>query len=462
VIDRLAPGPACGGLLLFVSSLPAQAQADLDSLVTESRVREVVTWIASDERAGRDSPSPGLEATARWLAERFERAGLEQVVADSWRHEYVVEGSGFDSSRLTLTVVVGDDGETGERRFELVGPTDVRLHRPGAADEGQLQDATAAGAEDARIRQLLNLGAGRQPILLQLPENHPQWQAAGERQQSLRRRLRGSSPVFLIRQGAMAGVDLDVESCRVSFGGAAAEPCDVGLANVVGVLRGATKPDEYVVVSAHYDHIGTGRPVGGDAIYNGADDDATGTTAVVLLAEALTKMPRPRRSIVFVCFSAEEKGLLGSREFVADDVLDPASIVANVNIEMIGRPPEGGRNQAWITGRQYSDFESRIRDAMAVSGVSLVDFARATALFGASDNLSFVRRGVVAHSISAGSLHEDYHKPSDEVSRLDLEHMTTVIRALGHAVLSLANDDGRPAYNDEGRTVVERMQKRRR
>jgi Zn-dependent M28 family amino/carboxypeptidase len=234
---------------------------------------------------------------------------------------------------------------------------------------------------------------------------------------------------------------------------------DVPLRNVVALLPGTTRKHEYVVVSAHYDHIGIGRPVGGDAIYNGADDDASGTTAVLLLAEAMQKQPPPARSVLFVCFSGEERGLRGSAAFCERPPVPIDEIVTNLNIEMIGRPEPGNEGKAWITGSDLSDFAAIVEAPLQRASVLLVDFRMANQLFAASDNWSFAQRGIVAHSVSAGSLHSDYHRPSDEVERLDLPHMTRIIRALLPAVRELADRDAPPRWNEKGRARVERAKR---
>lgn len=256
------------------------------------------------------------------------------------------------------------------------------------------------------------------------------------------------------------GVEVDKPTPPVwslDWKGAAATAVDIPLANVIGVVKGSEKPEEYIVVSSHYDHIGVGAPQNGDAIHNGADDDATGTTAVLLLAEAIAKGPQPRRSIAFVCFSAEEKGLKGSAAFVENSPIPLAQIRCNVNLEMLGRPEAGKENKAWFTGAEYSDFAAVATVALKREGIEVSEFAMGRQLFAASDNLSFAKKGIVAHSISAGSLHQDYHKPTDEVSRINLAHMTSVIRGLKAVVLDMADRDESLRWTDEGTKVLERL-----
>jgi len=454
-----------------VAHAGAQAPA-----ITVERVREAVTWLASDEREGRDSPSRGLEAAGAWLAERFKAAGLEQAVPGSWFHDYTLPGFRLDSHNLALTVKVTLKGE-GQKPdqttvCELKPGEDVRLLRAGGVPNGVDQPATVAYAGDPRTDRLLMAGAGRRAIILEVAPDDYAWTSAVGERESLSQRLLGDMPVFLVRKGLLPAVPPVVDGegkpnpgndTRSSFTATWTVPApakaDLPLRNVVAVLRGASKPDEYVMVSAHYDHLGIGRPVNGDNIYNGADDDASGTTAVVLIAEAMAKQPRPARSVLFVCFSAEEKGLRGSLAFAAHPPVPLDSVVADVNIEMIGRPLPGKEKQAWITGPGYSDFAAIAGPALQRAGIELVDFHMQDPLFAQSDNWSLAKKGVVAHSISAGSLHKDYHQPSDEVSKLDLEHMTAVIRGLSEVVREFADREQRPAYNDQGKAEVARRQR---
>jgi hypothetical protein len=433
-------------LAIFLFSSPFLV-AQGEQVITAARVKETVSWLASDERLGRDTPSPGLEAAADWIGARFAKAGLEQVVKDSWFQVYSLPGVELDSTTISLSVrmTVGDKTTT----CTLKADEDVCILRAGEAAGGQDQEATVAYADDPRIERLLLAGGSRRPTVLEVPADHASFVAAKGKRCVLKARLLGSAPVFLVKQGLLPA---GVETAQYFVNWSAPQPAaiDIPLRNVVACIRGASKPDEYVVVSSHYDHIGTGRAVDGDGIYNGADDDASGTTAVILLAEAMARGPTPARTVVFVCFSGEEKGLRGSAAFAKEPPVPLAKVVANVNIEMIGRPEPGKEHSAWITGHEYSDFAEIASAALLKAGIQTIDFAMAKQLFGASDNMSLARKGVVAHSISAGSLHKDYHQPSDDVSKLDIEHMTAVILGLKAVVREFADRPDRPTYNEQG------------
>ncbi len=437
---------------LLVASACAQAE-----VITEERVRETVTWLAADERAGRRTGSPELVAAGEWIAARFAAAGLRQVVEGSWYHEFPLPGSRLDSRAIELKLTK-KEGE-GTREVVLGADRDVRLWTASDALAGRGDDCTVAHGDDPVLQRLLFAGTARRPVVCEVKEDHPYWvQAAGEHR-VLGAVRQASRPVFLVREGLLAppGAPRD-GGWSADWVVAAAAAAEVPQRNVLAAVRGTGEQEQWVVVSAHYDHLGVDQPVDGDRIYNGADDNASGTTAVILLAEALAKMPAQHRGVMFVCFTGEERGLLGSKAFCERPPVPLPGIVANLNIEMIGRPEPGATNAAWITGTELSDFASIAGPALQRGGVTLVEHDMASKLFSMSDNFSFAGRGIVAHSISAGSLHRDYHRPSDEAGKLEIAHMTTIVRGLLQLTLDLANRDAVPQWNEAGR---QRLAKRR-
>ncbi|MDQ2889446.1 MAG: M28 family peptidase [Gemmatimonadota bacterium] len=225
--------------------------------------------------------------------------------------------------------------------------------------------------------------------------------------------------------------------------------------NVVGMIRGSDPAlsSQVVLVDAHYDHLGVGVPVKGDSIYNGADDDASGTTAVVEIARSMAAGAPPRRSILFVATTGEEVGLLGTRWFIANPPVALRSIVSNLEIEMIGRPDSlaGGRGRAWLTGYERSTMGAMFTAA----GLPIAPDARPSQhFFERSDNIAFARMGIPAHTLSSYNMHADYHRPSDELSRIDFGHMTGVIQAGVRAVRILA-DGPAPHWNAGGQPAAQ-------
>ena len=222
--------------------------------------------------------------------------------------------------------------------------------------------------------------------------------------------------------------------------------------NVIGIIEG-TDPavrDEVVLIGAHYDHVGIRRNESSDSIYNGADDDASGVVAVLATARALSQGPPPRRTVIVAATTGEEVGLLGTRWYVANPVRPLASMVANMEIEMIGRPDSlaGGPGRGWLTGYE----RSTMGEMFAAAGLPIVPDKRLDQnFFMRSDNIAYARAGIVAHTLSSFNMHSDYHTPRDEVGRVDFAHMTRVVDVAVRAARLLADSPAKPEWKPGGR-----------
>ncbi|MFC4262607.1 M28 family metallopeptidase [Ferruginibacter yonginensis] len=219
------------------------------------------------------------------------------------------------------------------------------------------------------------------------------------------------------------------------------------LTNVVGVLPGKSKKNEYVVFSAHYDHLGIGKAnAAGDSIYNGANDDAAGTTAVIMLAQYFSKIKNNERTIIFVAFTAEEIGGFGSQYFSKQ--VNPNEVVAMFNLEMIGTESKWGKNSAYITGFEKSDLGTILQKNLAGTAFKFEpDPYPSQNLFYRSDNATLAALGVPAHTISTSKMdiEPNYHKQSDDVASLDLDNMTEVIKAIALSSVSIINGKDTPS-----------------
>src|SRR5579871_469442 len=217
--------------------------------------------------------------------------------------------------------------------------------------------------------------------------------------------------------------------------------------NAVGILKGADPKlqHEAILLSAHLDHLGIGPAVNGDSIYNGADDDASGTTAVLALARLLATGQRPHRTIVFALFGSEEIGGFGNRAFLQHPPVPLSSIVANLEFEMIGRPdPAVPAGTLWLTGFDRSDLGPEL----AKHGAHLVnDPHPKEQFFQRSDNYALARQGIIAHTVSSFGLHTDYHQPSDEIRTIDFAHMAKAIASMVEPVRWLADTKWKPEWN---------------
>ena len=223
--------------------------------------------------------------------------------------------------------------------------------------------------------------------------------------------------------------------------------------NVVGILEGSD-PDlrgEYIAYSAHMDHVGIGRPnLDLDSIYNGADDDASGTIGIVEIAEAFASMEvKPKRSSIFLLVSGEEKGLWGSAFFADNPPVPVDQIVANLNADMIGR---NWSDTVVVIGKEHSDLGStlnQVGDVHPELGLAPIDdIWPEERFYFRSDHYNFARKGIPVLFFFSG-VHEDYHQPSDEVELIDTEKATRISKMIFYLGNEVANNPMRPEWNPD-------------
>lgn len=425
--------------------------------ITEGKVTAAISFLASDELAGRATGSPEFNIAASYVASRFRGAGLIGGATDGgFYHETPVRMI-QTPDQISLT----DANDKPLPNFGLLsaGPEPVKLSAPLTTIDlsKEIPAKSLTGVVGGMIpadirgpRGMASIGrlasvvaeAGATTLLLGVPDESEFIAIARTNREKPRMEGRSKSPLAVVLVPAST-----LENKSISLNIPAAIITEVPMRNVVGLLKGTdeTLSQEAILFSAHLDHLGS-RPMQGDGIFNGADDDATGVTAVVTLADAIAAMPKPKRSVLFITFWGEESGLLGSRQFVTTPSWPLDKIVANVNIEMIGRPEPGAGGKMWMTGWQESDLGSLMNKASSPFGVEIFDHPKFGAqLYRQSDNWSFVEKGVIAHSFSAGSLHSDYHQPSDEWTKLEIPHMTRVIQGLFAGSQPLLNGEATPA-----------------
>lgn len=221
--------------------------------------------------------------------------------------------------------------------------------------------------------------------------------------------------------------------------------------NVLGIIRGSDPKyaKETILLSAHLDHLGVRANLPGDNIFNGADDDASGVTAVLELAQALAAGSKPKRTVVFALFGSEEIGGYGARYFQEHPPVPIDTFVANLEFEMIARPDSAvAADTLWLTGYERSNLGPEL----AKHGAKLVaDPHPEENFFQRSDNYVLARKGIIAHTVSSFGLHTDYHRPSDDLSHVDFKHMTDAIASMVEPVRWLINSDFKPQWNQGGR-----------
>lgn len=401
--------------LLLVSGCAAQQATSGDKINTVINVKEVErieNRLASDAMKGRKTFTPDIEKAAAFIADEFKNTGLEKLPGNT---NYLQE---FAMVRAKLLSASGNfNGEALEPKNIIV-----------VTCQPQLKINQGSGYEKVFIKSGSNffaearkhIKAGKNLLVL-VDKSFANSFGNLNRFKSTMFKT-DKSVVFVL-------ADEDPSSYEIE---ASHEITEQKLANVVGVLPGKSKAGEYVVFSGHYDHLGvTSKPVNGDSIYNGANDDAAGTTAVIMLAKYFKQLGNNERTIVFATFTAEEVGGFGSQYF--SQQLDPSKVVAMFNIEMIGTDSKWGKNSAYITGYEKTDMGTLLQKNLEGTGFTFYpDPYPAQQLFYRSDNATLARLGVPAHTISTSKMDSEpnYHKVSDEVSTLDLDNMTMIIKAI--------------------------------
>lgn len=462
--------PRKAGLLSAFVLLAAVALAQAPAAVREQAVRvEAVRghmeFLAGEALQGRGSGTRDEHIAVTYAAAQMRMIGIEPAGDDGGYIQRIrVERPRLEEGPF---LVFQHEGE--ERRY-LHGEQMAVVQMAEAAQSGPLVklkvgDIEAlAGVERGSMVLLQGEadGATLNRALSRLSRNGavalaPQTAAIRERWPALtgqppRVSLRvlgtavGAGGVVFLTPEAFALLAQVQEGAPMTLGAIEGEPEVFETWNAVGRIAGsdAKLRQEAVLLSAHIDHLGAR----GERVYFGADDDASGVTAVLELARALAAGPRPRRTVLVALYGSEEMGGLGSRYFIENPPVALGNIVANLQFEMIGRPDPNTPGKLWLTGYERSDLGA----ALAKRGAPLVaDPYPQQNFFMRSDNYRLALRGVVAHTVSSFGLHKDYHQPTDTVEGIDFEHMARAIASLVEPVRWLADSDFRPQWVEGGR-----------
>ena len=474
---------ALAGLLasaaILAQTAPLERQIALQ--LTANHLKADVSFLAADALQGRGTPSAGLDVAAEFIAAQFRRAGLEPAGDDGYFQtaSFASVTPVNDGMQLTLEMAGGPLAidarsatvqEAAALDISAVPAIRIFLADPAAlgqltADQARGKVVIAAMPEPgegatpgvASLRRLSAVAAEVHAALVIVLRAGPQ-PASGS--PTLREVSGGPQPVpMLVVWDAAARQALDSPANRagaVTVSAHIAAPAlkPVRLRNVIGVLRGSDPAlrDTYVLVSAHYDHLGVRGSGLGDHIYNGANDDASGTASVIEMAQALASLPeRPRRSIVFLAFFGEELGLLGSRYYVRHPVLPLAATVAEINIEQVGRTDDKtGPRVALVnvTGYDYTSIPAVLAKAGQAFGIAVVKDEQASdPFFARADNQAFADAGIPAHTLSVGYEFSDYHQPGDEWPKLDYDNLAKVDRTVALALYQIADSSEAPRWN---------------
>jgi Peptidase family M28 len=468
VVNQAAPPNA---------ALTPDVEAGLESIRADS-LRGDLSFLASDDLEGRNTPSRGLDIAAEYIAAQFRRAGLEPGGDDGYFQNapMMLLQPNFQGFELTL-------GE-GERRFEAE-PKDVVTNLTAALD---LKDAPVFKldlSDEEMVDRLTSTQMQGKVVLVEFRRNTLRNFRIASREIRYARPLAvvlidrtgattGSSGEGRLADPEQAGAGIpqitltaraaadffaslrsNAPNIRATIHVAAPRGTPVRLRNVIGILRGSDPDlqDTCVLLTAHYDHLGELPDGPGHRIYNGANDDGSGTVSVMEVARALSRLKKhPRRSIVFMTFFGEEKGLMGSQYYIRHPAWPLDKTIAQLNLEQVGRTdssegPELGN--ATITGFDFSNVADYVRTAGALTGVKIYKDARESDLyFNASDNYSLAEAGVPAHTLTVAFNYPDYHGLGDTWQKIDYNNMAKVDRAVALTVVLLADGEQAPHWNE--------------
>jgi hypothetical protein len=398
--------------------------------IDRASVERVVTALSADDMMGRRAFTPGIEKAAAFIQQEFDAIGLEPLDGlEDFQQPFQVYTLTPRRQRVML------NGQTIPRSRVFVSVNQPVLSW--SSEQGG--EVITVGPEDDLRGVVASLGGVTTRALVLVNPSHK------EHFDQYRRGSSGTRRAMELGEGGTAVFVLTTETEAETFSVEVENKVEeLGLGNVVGRITGR-RSDEYVLFSAHYDHLGIRPVVEGDSIANGANDDASGTTAVIELARYFKALGQPERTLLFAAFTAEEVGGYGSRYF--SQQLNPDQIVAMFNIEMIGKPAAEGPNTAWITGFDRSDFGAILQRAVEGTPYSFYpDPYPGQNLFFRSDNATLARLGVPAHSISTTPIDvdTDYHQVTDHVETLDLDHMTNTIEAIARGAVTIISGRATP------------------
>jgi hypothetical protein len=395
-------------LLLLGSLLSASAQ-QINRIINAKQVERIERILSADDMQGRKPFTPGIDKAAEFISDEFKKAGI-QPVNGSFFQEFTVP--------ITKSVITGriDGNPVNDSNVAIITGADTLS----VSDESVFERIVVSKADTL---QIIMRSAQTQPknYLLLLDSSLAGIFNAYKQSRRINPAMK-NAVVMILGLPEPGNFNLDLKK----------QTTQMPLKNVVGMIPGKSKKEEYVIFSGHYDHLGIGKPdANGDSIYNGANDDAAGITAVIMLANYFAKKKDNERTIIFAAFTAEESGGFGSRHF--SQQYDPAKVVAMFNIEMIGTESKWGKNSAFITGYEKTDMGKILEKNLQGSAFKFYpDPYPAQDLFYRSDNATLARQGVAAHTISTSKMDSEkfYHTQDDEISTLDMKNMAEIIKAI--------------------------------
>jgi Peptidase family M28 len=409
--------------LISIFSFAQQA----DKVLNATEALRIERFLASDDLKGRKTGTPEIDKAADFIAEEFKKSDLKiynglQTYKQSFtniRTKFIAASGNVDSTKMEASDIIAITTDSLVKFNELSGYKKVVIGNT---------DNLFFAAEDV-LKEKKNTIVFVNSFFKNDFNKLKRFKREGLKN--------NFSVVFVLNNGEGKKYDFEIKN----------KITELNFTNVIGILSGKKLRDEFVVFSGHYDHIGTSKPnANGDSIYNGANDDAAGTTAVIMLANYFSKLKNNERTLVFVAFTAEEIGGFGSQYFSKN--INADKVVAMFNVEMIGTESKWGKNSAYITGFEKSDFGKILQKNLEGSAFHFEpDPYPKENLFYRSDNATLAALGVPAHTISTSKMDNEpnYHKVSDEIASLDMNNMAEVIKAIALSSKTIVSGKDTPS-----------------
>jgi Peptidase family M28 len=419
--------------VLMLSGFTATSQ-NIDKIINATEVERIEKILSADDMQGRKTFTPGIDKAADFIAEEFAKSKLQFWGSSK---NYFQEFAMIKAKPVTITGNLDSDSLNTNNVAANTTATEINIT--------SLKDyqVVVIKKEDDFNKTVFPLFDTDKNLLILVDTFFAKRFKSMQRFAANAKFATGVTQIFILTANLNpATINLHIKNDLTS------QP----LKNVVAVLPGKSKKDEYVVFSGHYDHLGISKPnATGDSIYNGANDDAAGTTAIMMLAKYFSALKeKNERTIIFVAFTAEEIGGFGSRYFSKQ--LNADKVVAMFNIEMIGTESKWGTNSAYITGYEKSDMGKILQANLTGSKFHFEpDPYPKQNLFYRSDNATLAELGVPAHTISTSKMEEapnnepNYHKQSDEIGTLDMNNMAEIIKAIAISSKTIVSGKDTPS-----------------
>ena len=391
---------------------------NINKIINATEVERIERILSADDMQGRKTFTPGIDKAAEFIAEEFAKSKLQFFGnATNYFQEIIM----IKAKPLSISGML--DGDSLNTTNVAANTTSASIHMHSLKE----YEVVVVKKGDDFSKIVFPIFDMEKNVLILVDTAHTRRFKGMQRFTGNAKFTSPYSQVFILTANPNpSSLHLHIDN----------QITEQKLKNVVGVLPGKSKKEEFVVFGGHYDHLGIGKPdKNQDSIFNGANDDAAGTTAVIMLSKYFSKLKNNERTIVFVAFTAEEIGGFGSRYFSKQ--MDPDKVMAMFNIEMIGTDSKWGANSAYITGYEKSDMGKILQTNLVDSKFRFEpDPYPKQNLFYRSDNATLAALGVPAHTISTSKMEEvpnnepNYHKQTDEIGTLDMNNMAEIIKAI--------------------------------